>query len=341
MSSESTRLEVSAEKAGLRLDVFLVENFPEYSRSKLRVAITQGQVLVDQKSAKPSFRLNENQVVDCKIEIEANPVPEPEEIPLEIIHDDDDFVVINKPPRMVVHPSKGHWSGTLTAALAFRFQELSSCGGQQRPGIVHRLDRDTSGVIVVAKNDNAHMNLAKQFENRTVKKEYFAVVSPLPDRERDWIDEPIGVHPYQREKMTIRANHPMSREAKTFYEVIDRFKPFPTSKPYGTLKLFPKTGRTHQIRVHLQHIGCPVVADKLYSGRSQLIRQDLLPHDNENLRQNPDNPSTCDEVIIDRQALHAHRLQFNHPVTGEELEFVAPIPEDIMKLIDAVKPQAN
>ena len=341
MSSESTRLEVSAEQAGLRLDVFLVENFPEYSRSKLRVAITQGQVLVDQKSAKPSFRLNEDQVVDCKIEIESNPVPEPEEIPLDIIHDDNDFVVINKPPRMVVHPSKGHWSGTLTAALAFRFKNLSSCGGKQRPGIVHRLDRDTSGVIVVAKNDNAHMNLAKQFENRTVKKEYFAVVSPLPDRERDWIDEPIGVHPYQREKMTIRANHPMSRDAKTFYEVIERFKPFPTSKPYGTLKLFPKTGRTHQIRVHLQHIGCPVVADKLYSGRSQLTRQDLALHANNNSGQAPVDLSICDEVIIDRQALHAHRLQFSHPVTGDELDFVAPIPEDIMKLIDAVKTQTN
>lgn len=337
MSSESIRLEVTEEKSGLRLDVFLVENFPEYSRSKLRVAITEGQILVDQKTAKPSFRLNENQVVDCKIEIVANPVPEPEEIPLDILHDDEDFVVINKPPRMVVHPSKGHWSGTLTAALSFRFQNLSSCGGQQRPGIVHRLDRDTSGAIVVAKNDNAHMNLAKQFENRTVKKEYFAVVSPTPDRERDWIDEPIGVHPYQREKMTIRANHPMSRDAKTFYEVIDRFKPYPTCKPFGTLKLFPKTGRTHQIRVHLQHIGCPVVADKLYSGKSQLTRRDVMSPDQLSHEIDGTEPLNRDEVLIDRQALHAHRLQFAHPKTAEQLQFTAPIPADIAKLLDSIK----
>ena len=172
------------------------------------------------------------------------------------------LAVINKPPGMVVHPAKGHWAGTLTAALQFHFDQLSTAGGPTRPGIVHRLDRDTSGVMVVAKTDQAHMRLADQFEHRTVEKEYFAICAGVPGRDRDLIDLPVGAHPHQREKMAIRRDHATSRAAQTFYEVVERFDGF------AAIRVLPKTGRTHQIRLHLASIGCPVLCDRLYGGRA-------------------------------------------------------------------------
>lgn len=311
---------VDAADEGCRLDVFLTRHLPQLSRTKIRDAITAGQVQVEQRNAKPSYKILPGETVTCDIEPSTHEGPVPENIPLDIIHSDDDIAVINKPPGMVVHPSKGHWQGTLTSALAYHFGELSSVGGGQRPGIVHRLDRDTSGVIVVAKNDAAHMHLAKQFEQREVEKEYFAIVSPPPDRERDWIDQPIGPHPYQREKMAIRHRHPSSRDARTFYEVNERFGRF------ATVNVFPKTGRTHQIRVHFQHIRCPIIADKLYSGQSRVTRQDLGIQTGDK-----------EEVLLDRQALHAKRLKIKHPVTGQDLEFSAPIPQDIQSLIEILQ----
>ena len=147
--------------------------------------------------------------------------PEPEEIPLTVLYEDEDLLAIDKPPGMVVHPAKGHWAGTLAAAVAFRFGQMSTVGGPQRPGIVHRLDRDTSGVILIARNDTAHVALARQFEERTTEKEYYALVYGVPDRDRDTIEQPIGPHPYQREKMAIRPGHPEARDACTFYEVLE------------------------------------------------------------------------------------------------------------------------
>ena len=152
--------------------------------------------------------------------------PHPEEIPLDILYEDEHIIAVNKPPGMVVHPARGHWSGTLASALSFHFRQLSSVGGPTRPGIVHRLDRDTSGVMVVAKTDPMHFALAAQFENRTTEKEYFAITAGVPDRDRDLIEQPIGMHPHQREKMAIRAGHTTSREATTFYEVLERFAGF-------------------------------------------------------------------------------------------------------------------
>src|SRR5690606_35940532 len=160
-----------------------------------------------------------------------------------------------KPPGMVVHPARGHWSGTMTSALQYHFDNLSEVGGAARPGIIHRLDRDTSGAIVIAKNDPTHMAIAMQFELRQVEKEYFAVVRGVPDLDRDIVDLPIGAHPHSREKMAIRRDHATSKAAQTFYEVQERFTPV----GYATVKLLPKTGRTHQIRLHLAHIGCPVL----------------------------------------------------------------------------------
>lgn len=310
---------VGEEGKGARLDVFLAAHLPLHSRVNLRRAIVAGGVQVDGRRTKPAYRLRSGERLTVEVPDLPRPGPEPEDIPLEILYEDDWLAAINKPPAMVVHPAKGHWSGTLTSALAHHFSQLSTAGGPTRPGIVHRLDRDTSGVIVVAKTDRAHLALAAQFEARTVEKEYFALVHPAPDRDRDVIEEPIGMHPYQREKMAIRADHPTSRPARTFYEVAERFDGF------AALKVFPKTGRTHQIRVHLAHVGCPVLCDKLYSGRSRLTRGDLT-------RQYED-----DLVLLDRVALHARRIAISHPETGQPMEFTAPLPEDIASVVTQLR----
>jgi 23S rRNA pseudouridine1911/1915/1917 synthase len=229
------------------------------------------------------------------------------------------MAVINKPPGMVVHPGKGNWKGTLTSALAYHFANLSTIGGPSRPGIVHRLDRDTSGVILVAKTDPAHGALAEQFENRETKKEYFAIVAGNVDRDQELIDAPIALHPSQREKMTIRADHDSSRPAQTVYHVAERFDGF------TAVHCFPKTGRTHQIRVHLAHRGYPVLCDKLYGGRSQVTRGEIT-------RRRDD-----ETVLLNRQALHAHRLTIKHPLSKKEMTFEAPIPADILNMLDVLR----
>ncbi|MDG2470152.1 MAG: RluA family pseudouridine synthase [Pirellulaceae bacterium] len=336
MPADPFSFTVAEEYDGIRLDRFLAEQLTQYSRVKLRVAITEGQVLVDGKRAKPAYRLITNQRVVSRIVLNPDPQPEPEDIPIRILYEDESIVVVDKSPGMVVHPSKGHWSGTLTAAISFHFQNLSTVGGPQRPGIVHRLDRDTSGVIVIARDDSAHVKLASQFEERSVEKEYFAVISPPPDRERDWIDQPIGPHPSQREKMAVRQGHLRAKEAQTFYEITGRYG------RYATVRVRPKTGRTHQIRVHFSHIGCPVVADKLYSGTKQITRKNLIGGRSlktAGVTPEPDHPRLTtdpEQVILNRQALHAHRLCINHPVSGKRLEFVAEIPADLQQLVSAL-----
>lgn len=303
-------LEVTPEEDGMRLDSFLVRHFAKYTRAKIQRAIQKEASTVDGKNAKSSLKLKAGQ----KITFAPPPIepdgPIPEDIPLDVIFEDEHLIGINKPPQMVVHPAKGHWSGTLTAALAFHFDQLSQIGGSTRPGIVHRLDRDTSGIIIVAKTDFAHSKLSQQFEVRTVQKTYTAIISPPPDLDRDWIDQPIGVHPYQREKMAIRRNHKTSREANTYFEVVQR------AGRFAKVLVSPKTGRTHQIRVHLGHIGSPVISDKLYSGRSKLTEDDVLGNGS-------------DQIVLDRQALHATTIQFLHPETGEEMKLAAPLAKDI------------
>ena len=316
-------LTVEASENNERLDAFLVRHFGGFSRVKLQRAIASENVLLDGKKAKSSTRLKCGQLVHF---LPPQPDPEgsiPEGIPLDILFEDEHMVAINKPPAMVVHPAKGHWSGTLTAGLAFHFNQLSSVGGPTRPGIVHRLDRDTSGVILVAKTDQAHVALASQFEKRTIKKEYLAVVSPAPDRDRDVIDKPIGAHPYQREKKAIREGHRTSKAAYSQYEVVQRFAGF------AIVRVSPKTGRTHQIRVHMAHIGCAVLCDRLYSGRSRIGLSELTRSRN---RQ-----QTEQDILLDRQALHARRISFAHPVSGEPMEIAAPLAEDIEKTIEALK----
>ena len=312
LSSEPVELTVDVAEAGHRLDAFLASRFPDYSRVHLRRVISAGGVQVDGRGGKPSYRLKPGQCVSVVLPEIPRAAPRPENIPLAILYQDEHLVVINKPPGMVVHPARGHWSGTLASALQFHFgPTLSGAGGASRPGIVHRLDRDTSGVILVARNDQAHGKLAKQFAARSIEKEYFALVSGSPRCDRDFIDHPIGFHPHVREKMAIRHDHPESRPAQTFYEVQERFDGF------AAIRLLPKTGRTHQIRVHLHYIGCPVLCDRQYGGRSHITRGEI--------RRDPADAT----VLLDRQALHARRLRFQHPMTGEPLEIEAPLPDDI------------
>ena len=319
--SETFDFSVGEEHASERLDTYLAQRLTQYSRTAIRRSIQAGSILVDGKRAKPSFRLRGSEHIVVRMAPDIRGGPEPEEIPLDILYEDDDFAVVNKPSGMVVHPAKGHWAGTLTSALAFHFQQLSHVGGPQRPGIVHRLDRDTSGVILVAKHDQAHMALAKQFEAREVEKEYFALCRGQYDRDRDWIREPIGAHPYHREKMAIRTNHPSSKHAETFVEVTERFRKF------VAFRVFPKTGRTHQIRVHLAHVGCPVLCDPLYSGHRVLTEADLSSKAS----------AQQADVILERLALHARRIKIKHPTTGEFVEFTADVPEALSAAIDRLK----
>lgn len=315
LSSEPVDLVVGDDEAGARLDSYLVTKFPSYSRSHLRRVINAAAVKVDGRREKASHHLRQGERVTVFLPELPRPRPEPENIPLTILYEDEYLVAVNKPPGMVVHPGKGNWRGTLVSALEYHFKELSTIGGPGRPGIVHRLDRDTSGVIVVAKNDQAHMRIARQFEERTIEKEYFAIVIGELDRDRDWIDQPIGMHPHHREKMAIRRDTPGSRSAQSFFEVIERFRRF------ATVKILPKTGRTHQIRVHLASINCPVLCDKQYGGRSQILRGEI--------RDQPDDTV----VLLDRQALHARRLALVHPMTQERLEFEAPLPDDLATVV--------
>ncbi len=313
----------------MRLDAFLAGRFPQFSRAKIQRAIVHGQAHLNGSACKSSFRISTGQSIRFEIPREESEVPIGEDIPLDIVHEDPHIIGINKPAGMVVHPAKGHWSGTLTAALAFHFKTLSSLGGETRPGIVHRLDRDTSGIIIVAKTDAAHAGLARQFENRTVEKTYLAIVSPPPNRDRDEINAPIGSHPYQREKMAIRSGHPSSRAASTFYEIIE------SHDRYSLLSVTPKTGRTHQIRVHLAHIGCPVLCDRLYSGRSQITGREIGIQDAGNSAQ-----IALESIVLARQALHAKSVRFCHPVSQQSLQLDAPLAPEIdaaWKLIVAAR----
>jgi len=312
---------VSPESAGLRLDVFLARMIPDQSRSFLARAIEKGAVRIDGVVARASVKLKAGSLVCFDVPEPPRAGPAAEEIPLDFLLLDDVMAAVNKPAGMVVHPAKGNWKGTLAGALKWHLERegagLSSLGGPTRPGIVHRLDRDTSGVIVVARSEDAHHRLAKQFERRTVEKTYLAITQGQPSFDRDEISAPIGIHPYQREKMAVRRDHATSREAVTRYEVVERFR------GAALVRVAPKTGRTHQIRVHLAHIGCPVLCDMLYSGRS-VIEPTLFGL--------PAGPP-----LLTRQALHAASLAIDHPATGERLQLAAPLPADMEEMLAALR----
>jgi len=319
LSSQPVELVVEPSESGTRLDAFLAHHFQDYSRTHLRRVIVAGGVKVDDGGGKPSYRLNPGQRVSIVLPEIPREAPTPENIPLDIIYQDEHMAVVNKPPGMVVHPARGNWSGTLAGAVQYHLGGLSTVGGPTRPGIVHRLDRDTSGAILIARHDQAHAKLASQFEERTIEKEYFAISAGCPDKDRDYIDQPIGVHPKQREKMAIIPDESRSRTARTFYEVAERFDRF------AAVNVFPKTGRTHQIRVHLSYIGCPVLCDRLYGGRSQITRGEIS------------RDAEDETILLNRQALHARRLKFTHPATGEAMEIEAPLPDDMQSVLDQLR----
>ena len=318
---------VTEEYSGKRVDLVIALLLDNYSRVFLRRIVMENKVCVNGTPVKPAFKVFTGQTI--KVNLLPPPPkdgPIPENIPLDILFEDDCFVIINKFPGMVVHPAKGHWSGTLTAALAYHFQNLSDAGGPTRPGIVHRLDRDTSGVIVIAKTNEVHFKLCAQFESREVNKTYMAIVSGSLDRDRDRVIQPIGNHPYQRDKMAIRAGHPSSRDAETFFEVVKRFP------GYAFLRVEPKTGRTHQIRLHMAHIGCPVLCDRLYGGHATVTRGQLQRRQVRGLP-----PLESDsEIVLRRHALHAAKLEFDHPKTGERMSFEAPLPADMQLTLDVL-----
>ena len=313
---------VKARMAGRRIDAYLSSRYPDFSRSVIQKVIDARAVLINGTPTKASYKVREGDTIRVWLPDLGDGLPVPEDIPLEIIHEEASFTVVNKPPGMVTHPAKGNWAGTMVNALQFHFDKLSTVGGENRPGIVHRLDRDTSGLLLVAKEDRAHKELARQFETRTIQKEYLALVFGEPSRDSDFIERPIGMHPTQREKMAIRSVEDGGRDAATFYEVLERFDGF------ALVRCRPKTGRTHQIRVHLTHIGHPILADKMYAGRGATFTLgDLV---------GADHPDAA-RVLLGRQALHAHALNLQHPITADPLSFIAPLPADMVATLAALR----
>jgi len=315
---------VTLEQEGQRIDALLALLLNSYSRVFLRKVVQEGGGVVDGLVVKPSFRLQAGQQLVVHLPPPPDDGPQPENIPLDILFEDEALIAINKPPGMVVHPAKGNWSGTLASGLAHHFQQLSDVGGPTRPGIIHRLDRDTSGIILIAKTNAVHMRLSEQFEQRLVQKEYFAIVVGKLELDRDIVRQPIGPHPFQRDKMAIRRDHPLSRDAETRYDVERRFEGF------TVVKVQPKTGRTHQIRVHLDHVGAPVLCDRLYAGHARVTRGELERRQAKRL---PPRPEDSD-VILERQALHARRIEFKHPLSQQVMVLEASIPPDIQQVLD-------
>jgi 23S rRNA pseudouridine1911/1915/1917 synthase len=308
---------------GLRLDHYLVSVFPDYSRSVVQRVIESGGVTLNGKAAKASHKVRHGDRIRVIPPAPTHPLPVAENIPIEILYEDEFLAIVNKPAAMVVHPAKGHWSGTLVNALRFHFDHLSEINGDYRAGIVHRLDRDTSGVIIVAKEEQTHRDMSLLFEQRKVFKEYVAITAGVIDRDSDYIEGRIAHHPHDRIKMAITDDEDDedAKDACSYYEVIERFR------GYTFVRVQPRTGRTHQIRVHLASIGCPVLADKIYSGRDCLRLSDLVPG------LDPD----ADEVLLQRQALHAFRLRFRHPRRGNLMEIEAPLPAEFHKTLAALR----
>lgn len=316
-------LELTAKRKveGLRLDQYLVSMFPDYSRSVIRRVIDADGVAVNGRPAKASYKVRNDDHIRITLPEPTHDLPVPEDIPLTVLYEDDHLALINKPADMVVHPAKGHWSGTLVNALSFHFGQLSQLNGDYRPGIVHRLDRDTSGVILIAKDEQTHRDLSMQFENRKVFKEYLALTSGVLDRDSDYIERRIGHHPHDRIKMMVTDDEDDGKDACSYYEVIERFQ------GYSFCRIQPRTGRTHQIRVHLASVGCPVLADEIYSGRDCLKLSDLAA----------DLAADQDAVLMARQALHAGRLRFFHPRRKQVVEAEAPLPPDFQQTLDALR----
>ena len=327
LSQDPVLLTVEARAHGWRVDHYLARLYPNYSRVLLQRAIDEHAVLLNGLPVKRARRLRVNDRLSVQLPEQPDYTVAPEDLPLDVLHEDEWLIVINKPADMIVHPGRGNTTGTLAAALQFHFDRLSDVAGQRRPGIVHRLDRHTTGVIVVAKDNQVHHRLSRQFEQRTVTKQYVALVRGHVDLESDWIETHVKVNPYHRERMMVCVEEPNARVATTYYEVAERFD------GYTLVDLFPKTGRTHQLRVHMAHLGHPLVADHPYGGGERLRLSEIA--------RPPESPEATtgdeDDTLISRQALHAQRISFRHPGTNEPVEFMAPLPSDLVGTIDALR----
>ncbi len=300
-----------------RLDKYLHGRFGQFSRTMIQKLIKEQGVTVNDQPAKASQKLNPKDIVDLIVPPKQVREILPEDIPLDVIYEDDDMLVINKQPDIIVHPARGNLSGTLVNALVNYSNSLSTINGEFRPGIVHRLDRNTTGVMIVAKNDTAHWRLSRQFANRTTQKYYMAVTHGCPELDGDRINQPLGNHPSIREKYAIR--HDIGKEAVTFYQVLERFK------GYCLIMAMPKTGRTHQIRIHLAYLKTPIVADDMYGGKIVYSWQV------ENREPAVETP------VIGRCALHAWKLEINHPSSDERMTFEAAMPEDMQNFVDQLR----
>lgn len=291
---------------GVRLDRYLAEEYEELSRSRIQKLIKDGAVNVNAKPVKASYRLLLGDRVQITVPEVKEPDIVPEDIPLDILYEDQDVIVVNKPKNMVVHPAPGHYSGTLVNALMYHCKEqLSGINGDLRPGIVHRIDMDTTGSLVVCKNDLAHQALSEQLKEHSMHREYVAVVHGNIKEDKGTVNAPIGRHPTDRKKMSVHAKN--SRTAVTHFQVLERFG------DYTYIKCRLETGRTHQIRVHLASIGHPLLGDQVYG------------------------PKKCPFPYLQGQTLHAKTLGFIHPRTKKYLETEAPLPEYFENLLDQLK----
>ncbi|MGK7939398.1 MAG: RluA family pseudouridine synthase [Crocosphaera sp.] len=308
-------IEITVEKQGDRLDRWLSNHLTDLSRSHLQKLIEQGNITLNNKictNKKIKVKIGDRLQINLP-----DPKPlelEPEPIPLDILYEDEQLIIINKPAGLVVHPAPGHETGTLVHALLYHCSNLAGIGGVQRPGIVHRLDKDTTGAIVVAKTDYAHQNLQEQIKNKTAKREYLGIVYGVLSNKEDEnksnqgiINLPIGRHPVDRKKMASVPVEKRGREAVTHWEIIERLG------NYSLVKFTLETGRTHQIRVHSSHRGNPILGDPLYSANRSL------------------------KMKLSGQALHAYKLTLTHPITSEKIEAIAPLPDEFTRLLNYLR----
>jgi len=292
---------LECENGGERLDVFLASNIPDLSRSAAAKLIISGSVTLREKPLSKNHKTSAGEIYTVIQEEPEDPVAVPQDIPLNIVFEDADVIVVNKPRGMVVHPAPGHSDGTLVNALLFHCGDsLSGIGGVKRPGIVHRIDKDTSGLVIAAKNDRAHLSLAEQLKTRTLMREYDAVVRGVLKADSGTIDAPIGRHHTDRKRQAVSQLH--SRNAVTHYEVLARYRGF------SHVRCRLETGRTHQIRVHLAHIGHPVLGDTVYGMKKP-------------------------ELGMSSQCLHAKRLKFIHPSTGGQVDLISDLPDYFVQVI--------
>lgn len=299
---EEYNIDASEEWIDKRIDKMLSEYFADYSRSFLKKLFDDGLITVNNKSVKPSYKVKSTDMIDISVPDPVNIDIAPENIPLDIIYEDDDIILVNKPKGMVVHPAPGHYGGTLVNGLMYHFGDsLSGINGEFRPGIVHRIDMDTTGVLVVCKNDSAHRSLSEQLHEHSITRKYYAIVHGNIQQNEGTVDAPIGRSPKDRKKMAVNTRN--GRRAVTHYRVLERF-----GGRYTYIECQLETGRTHQIRVHMASIGHPILGDDVYG------------------------PKKC-PFKLQGQTLHAGVLGFIHPSTGEYIEFKADLPEYFKELL--------